>query len=564
MQPLIGWQGVINNMGEILKDIVIKEYATRNGMATAEKEAVAPLALGGMFSLAGQNPVISAVVGLRGGLASYLPAFPSRTQDPTVDIITGITDVGAFTGDDCGNFETAGKFKLCKIGNYPFGTYGLISEEINVLDANLIANEWVNQDRTVVGSPFAGSMMQPAGGIAGTYPNIVRSVYSKVLASLGFSALVRYGRELISGNPSNDVNTNSVRHMRGIELLINDNYTDQVSGQDCGRVDSLVVEHDGDCDTTLVCKIIDALAVLHARHSAMGYPGEWDGFMLINPNLYRSLVQIWPNAYYTYRNSFAAGDVNSVLNLDAYQAQRQREQMMAGSFLITDYGQLPVVQDIAVDDEELFLVNRTIGNTYTTYIEYLPLGFGDNVATLFRNLWGSEYQATDNNRFLLWKIVNNLCIKLGIVWRSRLRVDAPFLSARIEGITCTGCLESNIFPTPFPDDDNYLNGGVAGPYVGAPGTVRTITECADVGEGGGVVTFTLNGAFSCTSGGVAEVVIGSLVIPVVVTINENGTVEADFTDDTVTPAFFATVECEDLDFAGAQLRCPYQPQVVAP
>ena len=252
---------------------------------------VESLSSGGLFTQVAQDPVISAVVGLKMGFESMLPAVPSLIESPQVKIITGIEEASAASGLDCGKYPEAGGFKLCHINDYPFGKYGMKSRSIDMTEVGLVSNNWTNQNQPVVGNPFGpdGKMNAAPSGIP-SYADIARNTTAKIFNEMAFSATVTYGRECLYGNPANnDPATSSVRSMRGLSLLINDNYSDSVTGVDCDRVDSIVIDNTGltvENDTSIIVqRVVDTLAVLEQRKYLMGdslSPWINDGFAVMH------------------------------------------------------------------------------------------------------------------------------------------------------------------------------------------------------------------------------------------------------------------------------------------
>jgi hypothetical protein len=552
-----------------MNTLLLDAQTQKDTADVAPVNSVPSLSQGGLFTQASQLPIISAVTGLQRGFETVLPIRPALVENPTVKLITGIQEATAASGTDCAIYPTAGQFKLCHISNYPFGRYGMKSRSLDLTEVGLVDNDWTNQNQTVIGSPFANS---PRTGLApsstsGAYQDVARSTIAKLISEMAFSSSVTWGREMLYGNPANDTGVDSIRRMRGLSLLINDDYSDNVTGVDCARVDSLVTDFSGKSvennTNELVGLIVDYIAAFEQRQALMGFQTRWDGFLVMHYNLFRKLVFSWADTFYSYRTAL---NTTTEARIDAIALQNMRMQMLNGGYLISDTGNIPVITDPAVIEtvaegvytSDIWFVNRTVNNTPTTYIEYLNMNTDTTALGAIRAMLGEgKFQVTDNGRFLLWRNTEGTCIRINMAYRTRLRVDTPFLCGVINNVDYTPNLL--IQDTPFPQDAGYLNGGVTGPYAGAPGTIVNITVCTD--NAAGVLDFTLDEAFSCTANGVVEVVIGNLVIPAQITAGVGTTsVTVDFTDAGITPAFFAAVVCADLDFTAGQLRCPYQVQ----
>jgi len=360
--------------------------------------------------------------------------------------------------------------------------------------------------------------------------------------------------------------------MRGLSLLINDNYSDSVTGVSCDRVDSIVQDMVGltvENDTSVIIqRFVDILATLEQRQFLMGGAEAWDGFVVMHFNLFRKLVNNWPDTYYSYRT---AANTSTIANLDSVRLQEMRTQMLTGNYLISDRGNIPVITDPAVIEgvgtvgtttSDIWFVNRTFMGQPTSYVEYLPFNMSQTAQGAIRALAGQyKYRVTDNGRFLVWNNTENTCIRASMVYRPRLRIDTPFLCATMQNVEYSPDLL--IQETPFPSDSGYLNGGVTGPYAGAEGTTATISACADVAAG--ELDFTLDNQFDWKLDNTVYVTIGDVQIPAKTTAIDNSApfapvVTVDFTDAAVTPAFYATLTCADLSFVGGQLITPFQEQ----
>ena len=553
-------------MNQLIIDNDTQRVTQKDATDVAPVTSVSSLSGGGLFTQATQTPIISAVTGLQRGFESVLPLRKSLVENPQVGLITGIGEADAASGTDCNIYPSAGQFKICYINNYPFARYGMKSRSLDLTDVGLVDNDWTNQNQSIVGSPFAndartGLAPSVAGG---QYQNIARSTISKIIAEMAFSSSVTWGRQMLYGNPADDTGTDSIRRMRGLQLLINDDYSDAVTGVDCARVDSLVTDFNNgsvEADTNaLVGLIVDYIASFEQRQALMGFQSRWDGFLVMHFNLFRKLVFAWADTFYSYRTAL---NTSTEARIDAIALQKMRMDMLNGGYLISDTGNIPVITDPAVISTEdqgvytsdIWFVNRSVNGQPTTYIEYLPMNTETTAQGAIRAMMGeNKFQVTDDGRFLMWRNTEGSCIRLTMAYRTRLRVDTPFLCGVINNVNYTPNLL--IQDTPFPGDAGYLNGGVTGPFVGAPGTVVSISACADIGAG--EMTFTVDEAFSCEAAGGVEVVVGSTVIPGVVSAGAGTTsVSIDFTT-AATPAFLQAITCADFTFVGATLRCPYQ------
>lgn len=564
----------------------VLQLANRHGLmmkefATSPPTAVHTHGAGGLFRPAAEQQMFSALIGLQSGFESTLPLRPSRYVDPTVRVITGMEEVdetGINPGEECGNWPKAGKLKTCMIGNWPYGHYGMASDTLNIAAAGQLYDRADFNDYSILGSPFSGDPDErniPAMFGLRDISDVANNDAVKILFELAQSMQLFYGREALYGNPAdNDPSVNGVKHSRGLYLLINDEYSDLVSGEDCDRVDSIVLDFEtlvGEGTPTIeaspevaVRAIIETLAKLNRRSMLMfGVP--WQGYLHMHYTLFRQLVFVWAATYYTYRQATGSDDTRR--NLDAVRLVDMMTDMLNNAYLVGDSGRIPVVLDVAIQEDidenthssTIAFVNTRIRSTITSYQEYFPFNLDQTAQGMINRLGNGSifHRVVDNGRFLVHYLPpTGSCYGLEVEWKTRIRVNCPWLCARIDNI---GYVPDPfaIDETPFPGDEGYLNGGTSGPLPGAPGTEAVITACADSDPPDGEITFTLASTLNCTLGTNVLVIVGNLQIPAVISAGNNTTsVTVDFTT-AATPVPLQDVECADITFVGGVLRCNF-------
>lgn len=553
---------------------------TFKGFADTPASTVYTHGRGGLFQPAAQREVFSALIGLQEGFEATLPLKKSFETSPSVYIITGIgeVDLDTPTTSDCGDYPAAAKIKRCQIGYYPFGSFGMESQSIDLRAAGRLADRGDFRDYIMNGTPFyPGSAKTLIPGSIGTanYSALMNNDGAKILAELAQSMNVAYGRDAIYANPAN--NTAVLQYYRGLDLLINNNYSDFVTGVACERVDSLVLDFEtitGDSPANIntysneiVRAIVETLARLARRSQLMGLGRRWDGKLVMHYNLFRELVFLWASTYYSYR---VALNTSSQAWNDGQQLAKMTQDMLNGSYLIGDMGNIPVITDPAlietINEETglhtstIYFVNYTANGVVTTYEEYFPLNTDYTAEGMLKRLagdWSGKYQIVDDGRFMIhYKPPQNFCIQLTAHWQARLRVDTPFLCARIDNVSYTPDPFA-VDETPFPQDSNYINGGTAGPLAGADvGTLSTIVSDAD-GGGAGIIIFTLNQALTCPNGTAVIAISGDGNTSVPGVISAGGgtaTVTVNFTTG-ATPAVLQAITTASIQFDNGILKC---------
>lgn len=512
------------------------------------------------------------------GLASLLPVFPSTNTDPRVGIITGVTDTDAdpatndAVGGECGRGPSAGKLKYCVINDYPFGDFSRSIDSINIRKASRMGCRVDTLDYSVLGNPFSLGAVDPMGfpGM-GDISGVANSEAAKALFQAGVAWARDFARVLYTGNPSGSYYEWS-KPYRGLDLLINDGYTDMVSGNLCTRVDSYIATATSwgitDVETNpneTVQAIVEIVNLLQTRANRMGLaPARFA--LVMHPNLFRKLAYLWPCSFYTSGCTPSTGYTG---NLDAYRQQQMTDDMIANSYLLVSGGKIQVVQDEAIVESgtgqltsDIYFVNtHVLDNTVTTYMEYFDYNSPGGAMEVARQLGhGANYATYDNGRFLAHFIApEGTCIQTAFYMEPRLRVDAPFLNARLTDVAYTPLLAAD---SPFPGDGTYYNGGNYGPNPGSDDTCATITACAD--NASGVLDFATDQAIACAdepfnTNVLVTIKSGSdagMVIPGIVTSGDGTT--------SITVTFsgpFATVTCSDVDtFVGAEICCAFGDQ----
>lgn len=511
------------------------------------------------------------------GLAALLPVMPSVNDDPRVGIITGVTatDDDPETNDaisgECGRGPSAGKLKYCVINDYPFGDQSRSIDSINIRKTGRMACRTDTMDYGILGDPFnAGADINSVPGFPGMsqISGVANNEAAKALFQAGVAWARDFARDLYTGNPAAAYHEWS-KPFRGLDLLINTGYSDLVSGNLCTRVDSYVataaswgitnVETNPNETTQAVVEIAN---LLYGRASKMGLdPARFA--LAMHPNLFRKLAYSWPCSFYTGGCTPSTGYTGS---LDAYRQQAMTQDMLKNSYLLVGGGKIQVVQDEAIAEtgsgelsSDIYFINtHVLNNTVTTYLEHFDYNAPNGAMAIANQLGhGANYQTYDGGRFLAHFIApEGTCIQTAFYAEPRLRVDTPWLSGRLTGVSYTPLLP---IESSFPGDATYLNGGNFGPNPGADDTCAKITECEDNEDG--VLNFELDSLIACAD--------EPFNTNVLITINSGAdagtTIPGVITDGdgttTITVTFsgaFATLTCGDVDtFVGADICCAF-------
>jgi hypothetical protein len=173
----------------------------------------------------------------------------------------------------------------------------------------------------------------------------------------------------------------------------------------------------------------------------------------MNWGLFYEITAIWPCAYFTVRCATASPDgTSSVVNVDAAEQIRMRDEMRGdiqnrtGQFLWIDGQKVPVILDDAITETEvgggifsgsIYLLPLTVlGGTPVTYLEYLnydsPAGAMEAAQTFAPA--GTFYTSDSGRFFWIKKPPTNFCVQLEAKTQTRVRLDTPYLAARLTDI----------------------------------------------------------------------------------------------------------------------------------
>lgn len=535
---------------------------------------------GGLFNTpAVERGLFSAIPLPRKGLQSMLPVFPSQNDDPRVGILTGVTesDPDPATNDaiagECGRGPSAGLLKYCVIYNYPFGDFSRSTRSVNIRKAGRMATRVDTMDYGVIGNPFNPETSQnlaPGFGGLRSIGEVANNEGAKSLFELGVEWQRDFAKVFYNGNPDAAFFEWS-KPYRGMDLLINDTYSDFVSGNACDRVDSYVAAfsdftggggNDVESNPNAMVQAVNEISNLLYRRAAQMGVDPMRLALSMPYNLFRKLAYIWPCSFYT---NLCAPSTGYVGNLNAVQQVELTQQILAEKFLPVmgaPGGRIPVVCDDAIEETDLgggvkqsrikFVCTHVLDSTIVTYMEFFDYG-GVNGAMDVARRFGQQanYQTYDNGRFLAHFIApEGTCIEVAFYMEPRLRVDAPWLCADLNTIEYSPIIPQD---SAFPGDPEYLNGGNTGPNPGAPGTFATITACVD--NAPGIVDFTLNQVLNCTLGtNVLVTTTDNVTLPGVITAGNNSTsVTIDFT----AVAGLATLVCADFLFVNGSILCNF-------
>lgn len=430
---------------------------------------------GGIFGVDGlERDIISTRVQPQ-GLAGTLPAMGSMRMNPLFGYLTGFEDnTGTNPDGVCDDPMTAGPTKSC-IQTAQYGRYSFMTKEIELNRVGQQTDRGEFLDLRVMNDP----LLQPEGGllqqnIAGN-PELRREVLM-AFVEVGVSFQNLLMRQLYVGNPANNTAGGGYAEFPGLDILIGTNKVDAITGTNCPSLDSDIKDFNYGLvdEVSNGTDIVEVLTYMNRvlRHNAtrMNFnPTTWA--ITMRPELFFEITAVWPCSYLTYRCTFrdAAGQERVMVNATDQVALRDR--MRAGSFLLIDGIEVPVVQDDGITEEtdadnanilagqfasDIYFIPFTVrGGQAVTFFQYLDYNQGAMQAVadgrLSMDFW------TDGGRFL-WhrKPPVNWCNQWLAKIEPRVILLTPQLAGRVQNVRYAPLQHTR---QPFPDDPYFVDGG---------------------------------------------------------------------------------------------------------
>lgn len=465
-------EGAINY--ELLAHALMTEQRTKAVSSTPRSTGYAN-GPGGLFSAAGlSRPVFTAMVMPMMGVQSILPVRPSMDMNPLFGIITGVT---ATTGSDptgvCDDPKTVGLMKLCT-HTAVYGRHALQTQVYDLDRFGLRTNRGEFQDFQILGGPRASDVPMTLPGIGGT----VNSDIKKTMFEFAVGWVREFSKELYTGNPTNNTSGGGRQYFSGLDILINTGHRDAITGTACAAADSDVRSFANLDVGTNAGTLVNALTSMYRNRRYVASRAGLDPveFVIAMPwGLFYEITAIWPCAYFTVRCATASpAGTSSVVNVDAADQIRMRDEMRGdiqnrtGQFLWIDGQKVPVILDDAIAETEvgsgvfsssIYIIPLTVlGGTPVTYLEYLnydsPAGAMEAAGVLAPA--GTFYTSDSGRFFWIKKPPTNFCVQIEAKAQTRLRLDTPYLAARLTNVRWSPILHER---SPWESSAYFVDGG---------------------------------------------------------------------------------------------------------
>lgn len=430
---------------------------------------------GGIFGVPGlERDIISTRIQPQ-GLVGMLPAQGSMNMFPQFGYLTGFQDnTGTNPDGVCDDPMTAGPTKSC-IQTAAYGRYSFMTKEIELNRVGQQTNRGEFLDLRVLNDP----LLQPAGGIlqqniAGT-PDLRREVLM-AMVEVGVSFQNLLIQQLYTGNPANNTGAGGYAEFPGLDILIGTNKVDAITGTECPSLDSDIKDFNyGLVDEVANgTDIVEVLTYMNRilRHNAtrMNFdPTTW--VITMRPELFFEITAVWPCSYLTYRCAFRDANGQERVVVDAADQINLRDTMRAGSYLLIDGIQVPVIQDDGITEEtdadnanilagqfasDIYFIPMIIrGGQAATFMQYLDYNQGFMTAVQDGRL-GDDFW-TDGGRFA-WhkKPPLNWCNQWVSKIEPRVILLTPQLAGRLQNVRYAPLQHTR---QPFPNDPYFVDGG---------------------------------------------------------------------------------------------------------
>jgi hypothetical protein len=432
---------------------------------------------GGAFSSLGLDKrVFSSLVLPQMGLGSMLPFQTSIDTNPIFGIMTGVTaPTGSNPTGVCDDCKTAGKMKLCT-HSLPYGRYCLETQVYQVDRIGERRNRAEMLDLTLMNSAFGMQQpgMNPSPQGAG---DVLNREKAKAMFEFAVSWMYLYASQLWTASPANNTANGGYREFVGLDLQINTGHVDAETGVACAGADSIIrsmanleVSTNGGTYVRQITNVMRNLKFIAARTGSM--PTRW--VIAMRWSLFYELTEIWPCAYHTYRCQVDdSAKIDTVPSLDSAAMSRFRDEMrgdfsnMKGQYLLIDGERVQVVIDDGITEtinagasfnSSIYFIPMSInGGTVVTYWEHFDFDSPNAAKDLEGFAPDGSYYSSDGGRFL-WhrKPPSNWCVEMAAVNKPRVRLDTPYLAARMTNVRYTPLAHERDWN---PSASYYVDGG---------------------------------------------------------------------------------------------------------
>ena len=458
-----------------LTDLVIglaenqtKEQALKSNAATSNTSQMLH-GSGGLWGLMGaDSAVVSTHVKPR-GIGTVLPAFESNSETPKFGFLTGISDdIGSEPTAVCADAPT-GYMK----GGFLTAQFGRVFRDTETIDIGETLR-MINRGETMDLQLF-GAILSDAAGVL--FPQMdasgVLDLATKAQMVVAATLMERVlARMIWNGSPAANIEP-AYREFPGFDAQIVTGHTDVDSGTAMPSADSTILDANyGNLDAGLDIVGLMQEAEYHVDILAEDTVGGVDGWIVMRPQVWKHLTEIWPCQYNTNACNTGMQGSESRLVIDGRENITERDNMRRSLVIQINGKDYPVVLDSGITEStnaddaanhdpgeyssSIYFIPRMIaGNLPVTYWQYLDFRAAAAQIALLNNqatFW------TDNGRFLWSYDSVHSCFKLKMRTEPRIVLRTPQLAWRIDNVLIAPALHNREF---HPDHAHWVDGGIS-------------------------------------------------------------------------------------------------------
>ena len=457
----------------------LKELALKHTTPTGTPSTPYMHGPGGLFGVEGISRDLLHTRVMGRGLAWRLPSIANMETDPLYAYITGFqAGTGSNPTTVCSDGKTAGPIKSC-LQTAQFGRYTHMTREMEVNRVGQVINRGEFNDLRLLNDPLVpelGKTIFP--NMSGKAQLLAASEQLARFLEVGEEFVMKLGRQVYTGNPTNNSAGGGYKEFPGLDILIGTNKVDAITGTSCPSLNSDIkdyayqkVDEEGTSPS-----IVTTLTAMYRYVSwiAQGTnldPVSW--VFSMRPDLFFEITDVWACQYYSYRCSTFDGDnIDPQPMFDTGDAITMRDAMRNGNYLMIDGTKIPVIIDTMIEEEvsgdsvyidegcfasDIYLIPLTIrGGRQVTFMHYFDYNQGPMKAV--RDGSYSNYFWTDGGRYL-WhaKPPVNWCVQHIAKTEPRLILLTPQIAGRLTNVQY--CPLQHVRDA-HPDDDYFVDGGV--------------------------------------------------------------------------------------------------------
>lgn len=401
----------------------------------------------GLFTRPGVEPdMLSAIRYPEARLIARLWRGVTDVKDTEYEIITGVDGAqGSNASDWCDEAPRAGFARLCTQRSQ-FGKFRMATDSVKLAEIGGRINR-ADVDRQVVNLPEAFPLVPDnlAGLMNAGGP--LNTALGLEVFRLGIHTNRVASRVLVHGALTNTgafAETGFMQEFDGFDAKIKTGHVDLESGLFCPAADSIVEDFN---NGSLVTNAADAVELisniyyrLEQRQDANALGMDWQGFLLMDPDMFFSLTAVWPCSYLT--DGCGMSGSNQQVVVTGNEQVAMRDQMRQGRFLWILGKRIAVETSRAIKREAqgagfkspIYFVNTGVpGMAQTTYIEAFDMGRAD-VQAFLSLLPSGEVRVTNGGLYLSTFNREGTCMEYEFNAQMRLVVRAPWLCARLENV----------------------------------------------------------------------------------------------------------------------------------